>query len=80
MARMVVPSPLPGIFYHRPYQDAEPFVVEGQAVADADVIGLIEVMKQFHDLQAGVTGTFVEFLVENEAEITAGQALAVVET
>ena len=80
MAREEVPSPLPGIFYRSPNPESDPFAVEGQAVGDEDVIGLIEVMKQFHELRAGVSGKLVEFLVENNSEVTAGQALAVVET
>lgn len=80
MAREEVRSPLPGIFYRGPNPESDPFAVEGQAVGDEDVIGLIEVMKQFHELRAGVSGKLVEFLVENNSEVTAGQALAVVET
>jgi biotin carboxyl carrier protein len=37
-------------------------------------------MKSFHHITAGATGTIVEFLVENEDEVDAGQPVAVVET
>lgn len=79
MAQTEVPSPLPGIFYRRPNPDSEPFVVEGQTIREEDIIGVIEVMKQFHELEAGVAGTLLEFRVENGAEIVAGQVLAIVE-
>ena len=79
MARHEVPCPVPGIFYRQANPESDPFKVEGQAVREEDVIGLIEVMKQFYDVQASVTGTLTEFLVDNESEVTAGQPLAVVE-
>ena len=49
--------------------------------ADHDqAIGLVEVMKSFHQIPAGATGTVVEFLVGDEDEVDAGQPVAVVET
>ena len=80
MASHEIPCPVPGIFYRRASPESEPYKVEGQAVGEEDVIGLVEVMKPFHEVQAGVTGTLMEFLVENEAEVSAGQALALVES
>ncbi len=37
-------------------------------------------MKSFHRIQAGASGTVVEFLVGDEDEVDAGQTVAVVET
>jgi biotin carboxyl carrier protein len=48
-------------------------------VAASDVIGLIEVMKSFHEIQAGVDGKAVAFLVEDGDAVMAGQVLAEVE-
>ena len=45
-----------------------------------DVIGLVEIMKNFQDVEAEVGGTLVEFLVDNEDAVQAGQAVAVIET
>jgi acetyl-CoA carboxylase biotin carboxyl carrier protein len=44
-----------------------------------DTVCLVEVMKSFHQVSAGAAGTMVEFLVENEDIVEAGQAVAVIE-
>lgn len=70
-------SPLPGIFYRKPDPDSEPYVQEGDNVKAGDVIGLVEVMKNFQEIQAEEDGVIASFAVENEAEIEAGQVIAV---
>lgn len=69
-------SPLPGTFYRKPAPDKPPFKSDGDVVAEGDVIGLVEVMKSFHDVTAQVSGTLKSFLVEDEDAVTAGQPLA----
>jgi biotin carboxyl carrier protein len=68
-----VKSPLPGTFYRRPSPDADPYVNEGDTVEAGDVVGLVEIMKQFHEVKAEAAGVVAEFLIENEAPIDAGQ-------
>ncbi len=78
MAEHTIKSPLPGIFYRRPSPDAAPFVEEGQTIQPGTVIGLVGVMKTFHQITADVGGKVVRFLVENEEAIRPGQPIAVV--
>jgi acetyl-CoA carboxylase biotin carboxyl carrier protein len=66
-------APIPGVFYRRPDPESPPFVQEGEQVEAGAVVGLIEVMKQFHELHADSAGTVVEFLVENEDVVDVGQ-------
>ncbi len=73
-------SPLPGTFYRKPAPDAEVFAKEGGVVKAGDVIGLVEVMKQFSEVQADVGGKVVRFLVANEDAVEPGQPLVVIET
>jgi acetyl-CoA carboxylase biotin carboxyl carrier protein len=80
MAEHQVLSPLPGIFYRRPAPDNPPYKNDGDRVADGDVIGLIEVMKQFTEVNADASGTVVRFLVENEAPVEAGDPVLLIET
>jgi biotin carboxyl carrier protein len=80
MAKQQIISPLPGVFYRRPAPDAEKFVTEGQLVTVGQVIGLIEVMKQFSELTADVDGTLVSFNVDDAQMIEPGQPVAVFET
>lgn len=79
MARHEVISPIPGTLYRRPDPNSDPFVVEGQSVKADDTVCLIEVMKNYHPVPAGVDGTVVEFLVETDDVVGAGQAVAVIE-
>jgi acetyl-CoA carboxylase biotin carboxyl carrier protein len=79
MARHEVVSPIPGVFYRSPDPDSDPFAAEGQPVEESDTVCLVEVMKSFHQVSAGAAGMLVEFLVENEDVVDAGQPVAVIE-
>ena len=73
MAERTIRSPLPGTFYRRPSPEAEVFVEEGGSVEVGTVIGLVEVMKTFHEVKADAAGVVDRFLIENEDPIDAGQ-------
>ena len=79
MARHEVLTPIPGVFYRRPDPDGDPFVTEGDAVEAGATIGLVEIMKNFQPVESEGAGTLVEFLVENEDAVVAGQPVAVVD-
>jgi biotin carboxyl carrier protein len=70
-----IKSPFPGTFYRRPGPDTEPFVSEGDEVKAGDVVGLVEIMKSFHEISADTAGRIVRFLVENEDLVDVGQDL-----
>lgn len=72
-------SPLPGTFYRRPAPDQPPYKEAGDSVAKGDVIGLVEVMKSFHEVKSEVEGKIAEFLVDNEGAVQAGQPLVSVD-
>ena len=69
-------SPLPGTFYRSPSPDKPRYKADGDAVSVGDVIGLIEVMKSFHEVRAEVAGTNIRFLADNEEPVMAGAPLA----
>lgn len=75
-----VEAQLPGIFYRRPSPDAEPFIQEGDTVEQGAAIGLIELMKSYHEVVAPVGGKLARFTVENEAEVDVGTEIAVIES
>ena len=77
--RHEVLTPVPGTFYRRPDPDSDPFVEPGGGVASGDTVGLVEIMKNFQAVEAEVDGTLVEFLVENEDAVQAGQPVAVID-
>ncbi|MDO8983471.1 acetyl-CoA carboxylase [Cypionkella sp.] len=72
----VIQSPLPGTFYRSSSPDTPPFKAEGDAVAVGDVIGLIEVMKSFHEVKSEVAGSAIHFVTDNEDPVMAGTVLA----
>jgi acetyl-CoA carboxylase biotin carboxyl carrier protein len=77
MSDKTIKAPLPGTFYRRPDPDADPFVDEGDEVSPGDVIGLVEIMKSFHEVKTDERGTVQRFVVENEDTVEAGQDVAI---
>jgi acetyl-CoA carboxylase biotin carboxyl carrier protein len=69
-------TPVPGVFYRRPDPDSPPFVEEGDAVEPGTVVGLVEVMKQFHELRSEVSGRVRAFTKDNEDVVSAGDTVA----
>jgi acetyl-CoA carboxylase biotin carboxyl carrier protein len=78
MAEKTIKSPYPGTFYRRPSPDADPYVNEGDPVKPGDVIGLVEIMKNFHEVTSEENGVIDRFLVENEGLVEAGQDIVAV--
>ena len=79
MAKSEIRSHLPGTFYRRPAPDRPPYREPGDKVAKGDVIGLVEVMKSFHEITATADGVITAFLIENEEPLMAGQVVAEIE-
>jgi biotin carboxyl carrier protein len=75
MATKDILSPLPGTFYRKPSPDAPAYKNEGDPVKKGDIIGLIEVMKSFHEVHADTDGTIASFVADNEEAVMAGQPL-----
>ena len=73
-----IKAPAPGTFYRRPSPDEDVFVNEGDKVASGQVIGLVEVMKNFLDVTATADGVLSSFLAENEDLVEAGQDIATI--
>jgi acetyl-CoA carboxylase biotin carboxyl carrier protein len=75
MTERTIKSPYPGTFYRRPSPDADPYVSEGDHVEPGDVVGLVEIMKNFHEIKSDGGGVVERFLVANEDLVEAGQDL-----
>jgi len=72
---IVVESPMVGTFYASSSPDAPPFVTVGTVVQPATTLCIIEAMKVFTDIPAGVSGTIAEILVKNGQPVEFGQPL-----
>jgi acetyl-CoA carboxylase biotin carboxyl carrier protein len=73
LADKIVKAQMPGTFYRRPDPDSDLYVNDGDSVSAGDTVGLIEVMKSFHEVKADDDGTVSRFLVEDEEAVDAGQ-------
>lgn len=76
MEKLQIQSHLPGIFYRKADPDSPVYKDDGESVKESDIIGLIEVMKSFHEIPAGVSGNSIRFLIDNGAPIMPGQVIA----
>ena len=76
---VAVRAPMLGTFYRAPSPGAPSFVIEGAEVGPDDTVCLIEVMKLFNTLRAGIGGRVVQFLVDNGAMVEYDQPLLLIE-
>ena len=60
-----VTSPMVGTFYRAPSPGADPFVEVGTQVKKGDTLCIIEAMKLLNEIEAEVSGTVKEILVDN---------------
>ena len=75
-ARMlVIKSPMVGTFYKASGPDAAPFVKVGDRIGPEKTVCIVEAMKVFNEIPAGVSGQVVAILVENGAPVEFGQPL-----
>lgn len=70
-----VSAPIVGTFYEAPSPDAPKFVEVGDKVESGKVLCIIEAMKLMNEIEAEVSGTVKEILVNNEDPVEYGQAL-----
>ena len=77
MAQKTIRSPFPGTFYRRPDPQSDPYVSEGDRVRPGDVVGLVEIMKNFYEVKSEESGVVNGFLVGNEDLVEAGQDIIV---
>ena len=74
-----VKSPMVGTFYRAPEPGAEPYVKVGIRIGNGQTLCIIEAMKIMNELEAEVTGTIREVLVEDAQPVEFGQVLFRVE-
>ena len=73
-----IKAPLLGIFYRQSQPGAPPYVEEGSVVEEDATVALIEVMKLFNPVKAGVRGRIHRICVENGTLVEYGQVLFLV--
>ena len=74
-----IASPLVGVFYTAPSEDADPFVKVGDPVKKGQVVGIVEAMKLMNEITSDCDGVVREVCVENAEAVEYGQPLFVIE-
>jgi acetyl-CoA carboxylase biotin carboxyl carrier protein len=74
-----VPSPMVGTFYRRPLPTDPPYVEEGQRIERGDVIGVIEAMKVFNEVESPIGGVVRKFLASDGQLVQEGEPLLLIE-
>lgn len=72
---ILIKSPMVGTFYSRPKPTAAPYVKVGDVIQPETVVCLVEAMKTFNELPAGVSGKVVAVLVKDEEPIDVNRPL-----
>lgn len=62
-------APTLGIFYRSPKPGSPPFVEEGDLIEENDTVCIIEVMKLFNHIKAGIKGRVARICAENGAMV-----------
>ena len=76
---MPITAPNLGTFYRAPKPGAAPYVEVGQHIGEATEVCLIEVMKLFTPVRAGVSGRIAAACVEDGEMVEFGAPLFLVE-
>lgn len=70
-----ITSPMVGVFYCAPAENADPFVKVGDTVKKGDTVGIIEAMKLMNEVVSDVDGVIEEICVSNAETVDYGRVL-----
>ena len=70
-----VTSPMVGVFYRAPAENADPYVKVGDTVKAGTVLCLVEAMKMMNEITAECDGIIAEICVENGQVVDFGKEL-----
>jgi acetyl-CoA carboxylase biotin carboxyl carrier protein len=70
-----IKSPMVGVFYRAPSEDAKSFVEIGDSVKKGDVLCIIEAMKLMNEISAEADGKIVDICAENGQVVEFDQTL-----
>ena len=76
----LIKSPMVGTFYRAPSPESPVFAEIGAKVSGESVVCIIEAKKVMNEIQAELSGTITEVLVENGEAVEYGQPLFKVKT
>lgn len=68
-------SPMVGTFYNKPKPDEPVYVKVGDHVEPETIVCLVEAMKMFNEIPAGISGKVVEVCAKNESAVDVNKPL-----
>ena len=74
----LVRSPMVGTFYRAPSPTAAAFVEVGQSVHSGDALCIVEAMKMMNQIEADISGTVSQILVEDGEPVEYDQPMFVI--
>lgn len=75
-----ITSPMVGTFYTASSPDTPPYVKVGDHVGTDTTVCIVEAMKVFNEIPAGVSGKIIAVLIDNGEPVEYGQPLFKVDT
>ena len=76
---IAIKAPMLGTFYSAPKPGTPPFVEKGRLISEDDSVCIIEVMKLFNTVKAGIRGRIAKICAENGQMVEYQQTLFLVE-
>jgi len=76
---ITVKSPIIGTFYRRPSPDKDPFVSVGEKIDIGSIVGIVEAMKLFNEIESEISGTIIKVLVDDMSPVEYDQPLFLVD-
>ena len=74
-----ITSPIVGTFYRKPAPDKDTFVNVGDKINVGSVVGIVEAMKLFNEIESEISGTIVKVLVDDMSPVEYDQPLFLVD-
>ncbi|RDD31449.1 acetyl-CoA carboxylase, biotin carboxyl carrier protein [Prosthecochloris sp. ZM] len=71
-------SPIVGTFYRSPSPESDVFVSKNDHIQSGDVLCIVEAMKLMNEIEAELSGTIIDILVENGQPVEYDQVLFLV--
>jgi len=79
VAQHEIITPVPGTFYRTPGPGKPPYVTEGEHIDTGQVVGLVEIMKQFSEIKSSVAGVVLSFSIADHDDVAPGMVIALVD-
>jgi acetyl-CoA carboxylase biotin carboxyl carrier protein len=76
---ITIKSPIIGTFYRRPSPDKDPFISVGDSISVGSVVGIVEAMKLFNEIESEISGTIIKVLVDDMSPVEYDQPLFLVD-